>query len=148
MTALQKTRPDFYRLRWRFEFADRPARRGVWNLESDRPDDAAWRVPKAGLVYAVIEGENIRTFETVRFFECPGPDYITCKGNAYTRTPGAIGLSVAAFSPRPILWAISFLTRTELVAVTVIGELWRRPATTDEHRAAIHEHSILGVNTK
>mgnify|MGYP006266942167 CR=1 FL=1 len=61
-------------LRWKFEYTDKPARIGGWDYTGDDPLLQAWRQPKEGLLFAVLEAKD---FNQVihRVFECPGQDF-------------------------------------------------------------------------
>jgi hypothetical protein len=115
----------------------------VWNLASDDAATSAWRVPKDGLVRAAIEGEDMRTQETVTLFECPGPDYVTCQGEMTARVPRG-GFINREVKPIHHVAGITFLTRTERVSVWRNGEVSRRLLTEEEKKFKLHEH-IVGV---
>lgn len=136
------TQPDYFRLRWRFQFKSKPDRVGVWNEESNHPSDGASAVVKLGLTRAIIEGENCRTFEIVRFVYCPGQDYIATKVEAYARIPGAIGMKVPVMTKHPVIYALCFLTRYHYIAVSITGRIGMREPTPDELRASLREHRI------
>lgn len=71
--------PDKFRLRWRFDFANRPARYGQWSRPASRKEDmAAFRLAE-GLVRASIEIEDVYTNETTAAVECDGWDYVNFK---------------------------------------------------------------------
>jgi hypothetical protein len=134
-------RKKFYRLRWRFQFLNKPDRVGVWNLISDNPDDAAWRVPKEGLVRAAIEGEDRETFEEKVLLEVFGDDYVSCTGEMFARMPG-MGFQGSHVTPQAHLYGVSFLTRTEKITVHVDGSTERRPLTEEEKQFKLHEHIV------
>jgi hypothetical protein len=132
-----------YRLRWRFEYVDGTSRRGVWDLGSDLQQDKAAYQKKEGLLFAIIEGEDVRTFEQRVFVECPGQDYVSCLGEAYTRLPNALGLS-RAVSPKTYLSGISFVTRAERILVFVDGTIERRELSKDERKQTFMTEHKLG----
>ena len=76
--------PDsaLYLLRWRFDFADKPVRYGMWSQAGTRDEDKASFVNTAGLVRASIEGKNVSTREIKTLAECDGHDYVLFKWNA------------------------------------------------------------------
>lgn len=132
----------YYRLRWRFDFAGRPSRAGVWNLASSDDATAAWRVPKDGLVCAVVEGEDMRTQETTVLFSCDGPDYVTCLGEMTARIPRGGFIGGNDGSPLYQLAGITFLTRAERVTVWRDGSVTRRTLTDKEKEFKQHEHIV------
>jgi len=138
--AIPKT---YYRLRWRFDFADKKARVGVWNNASPLPQDSAWSVKKDGLIRAAIEGENIYTSEQVTLLECPGQDYATCQVVAYAKIPRAIGHH-GTVTPKGHFGGMAILTRDEKITVYVDGRIERAPLTANEKKFDLHEHK-LGV---
>lgn len=130
---------DYYRLRWKFEFSNKPPKIGVWDLTSKNIVDAAWHVDKANLVRALIEGETLRTQQKSVLFECYGPDYVSCQGENFA----AASLYFSGSSKlRQFIYGISFLTRTEKVTVVKDGTLTRRPLTEAEKQFKIHEHIV------
>ena len=130
---------SFYRLRWRFDFADRPSRVGIWN-GAGRHEDGAWAVPKNGLVRAAIEAEDLRTFEQKLMFEVDGADYVSAQWDAYGRMSG-MGPAAGSMTLRQHVGGLSFLTRTEKVTVSVNGTISRRPLTESEKLFKFHEHT-------
>jgi hypothetical protein len=63
-----------FRLRWRLEYLGRPARYGGWDRAAqDDPHMSAWLQPKEGLLFAVVEAEDVATQDLLRVLECPGP---------------------------------------------------------------------------
>ena len=73
---------SLYLLRWRFDFADRPSRMGMWSQSGTRDEDKASFVNTTGLVRACIEGKDIATREVKALAECDGHDYVVFKWNA------------------------------------------------------------------
>lgn len=131
---------DFYRLRWRFDFADKPTKYGLWNLSSNNPSDQACYVNKNGLVRASIEGENVITYELKTFFECDGHDYVTCKGEAFVRVSNVLGFN-GKHQPRVNISGISFITRDKRVTVHCNGDVESRDLTAEEKKFKLEEHS-------
>lgn len=86
-----------YRLRWRFDFLNRPSKFGQWDRDADRLEEKACYQNREGLIRASIEGKNWRTYEVKILAECDGWDFINFawraefRGNAktsYTRHTG------------------------------------------------------------
>ncbi|CAB4170002.1 hypothetical protein UFOVP901_26 [uncultured Caudovirales phage] len=73
---------SLYLLRWRFDFADRPSRIGMWSQSGTRDEDKASFVNTTGLVRASIEGKDVVTREVKALAECDGHDYVVFKWNA------------------------------------------------------------------
>ncbi len=73
---------SLYLLRWRFDFADRPSKMGMWSQSGTRDEDKASFVNTTGLVRASIEGKDIATREVKVLAECDGHDYVVFKWNA------------------------------------------------------------------
>lgn len=130
-----------YRLRWRFDFAGKPSKFGVWNLATENPANKACFVDKTGLVRASIEGEDIETFKTVTLFECDGHEYVSCQGEAFVKVSNVLGLS-GSQQPRVHLSGVSFLTREEKVTAHCNGQVTRRPLTDKEKSFNFEEHKL------
>lgn len=128
------------RLRWRFDFAGKPTKRGVWDAASGRPEDAAWMVDKTGLVLAAIEGEHRDTQEEMTLVECQGQDFALFQWEAYARCPG-LGMP-AVFTPRTNVAGLSLLTRDEKITVWINGQWERKPLSAEEKEFNFHEHSV------
>jgi hypothetical protein len=129
----------YWRLRWKFEFSNKPTKCGVWDLGSDHPNDAAWRINKEGLTRASIEGENRETYEIRTFFECEGSDYAFCQGEAFVKVPGVLGLK-GSVTIKGTVAGISFLTREEKISVWVNGTVSRRLLSIEEKKFNFMEH--------
>lgn len=66
-------------IRWRFDFANKPMRAGMWSQSSKNPADMAAFVNKDGLVLASIEARNFYTQEQFLIAECEGQDFVNFK---------------------------------------------------------------------
>lgn len=64
-----------FRLRWRFEYSDKPTKYGMWNSSGDVPEEQAWYQSKEHLTSAVIEGKDIASGRIVRVIEVTGSDF-------------------------------------------------------------------------
>ena len=61
-------------LRWKFEYTDKQTRIGGWDYTGDDPLLQAWRQPKEGILFAVLEAKD--TNQVIhRVFECSGQDF-------------------------------------------------------------------------
>ena len=77
--SLMFSNPDKLRLRWRFDFASRPARYGQWSRMATRKEDmAAFRLAE-GLVRASIEVQDVTNDEVQTATACDGHDYVNFK---------------------------------------------------------------------
>lgn len=61
-------------LRWKLEYVDKPPRGGGWDYTGDDPLLQAWRQPREGLLFAVIEAKDHNQI-IHRVFECNGQDF-------------------------------------------------------------------------
>ena len=69
--------PDFYLLRWRFDFKDAPTALGMWSQDGDIAGSGAWKFGmKEGIVRASIEGKHVVTRQTITLAECDGHDFV------------------------------------------------------------------------
>jgi len=123
-------RPNFisplYRLRWRFDFADRPSRRGMWSNPGNAVDSAAM-VNKTGLVRAAIEAEHRETFATTTVLECDGHDFVNFEWIAGTPAPH-LGFAGTAHLKGMII-GLSLVTSDLLQSVHIDGQITQRERT-------------------
>lgn len=130
-----------YRLRWRFEFADRMTKIGGWNNCSQNPKEMAAFVDKKKLVMAIIEGERISSWGIKTLLEVEGHNYasmqwVTClscpmhlngpQHTKYVQAGDVIGLSI--------------LTASHKATVFVDGRGEYRTLTDQEKKFKIYEH--------
>lgn len=66
---------DRIRLRWRFDFHNKPSRFGQWSRPASRNEDMAAFQNAEGLLRASIEAQNVETNEIVTAAECDGHDF-------------------------------------------------------------------------
>lgn len=74
-----------YLLRWRFDFASRPTKCGMWNNPGTNNVDKACFQNKEGLTWARIEGKNISTREVKVLAEISGQDFLNFQWMAQRR---------------------------------------------------------------
>lgn len=129
-----------YRLRWRFDFAGKPPKIGIWNGNGNA-SDMAWLISKEGLVRAAIEGEDIYTYEALVLLEIDGQDYSSAEWDAYSKLPGFWKGNIG-IKPRTFIAGLSFLTRTHRISVGVDGSVTPRPLNDDEQTFSKKEHSV------
>lgn len=66
---------DLVRLRWRFDFLNRPPRYGQWSRAADRLEDMAAFQNADGLKLASIEAQDVVTNKVFTVADCRGEDY-------------------------------------------------------------------------
>lgn len=130
----------FMRLRWRFDFADRPSKYGQWNYASqDDVKAMAAFVNKTGLIRASIESEKVASWSIRTMFECDGHEYASMEWvsaasiplfdkKSYIRPGQMIGLSI--------------LTATRKTTVYIDGQIKTRPLDSYETKMKLTEHSM------
>jgi hypothetical protein len=74
MLNIAKHNYNRLRLRWRFEYADKPAKYGGWDYLGDDPGLSAWRQPREGMVMAILEAKTSDGV-ILQLVECPGQDF-------------------------------------------------------------------------
>lgn len=77
--------PRRFRLRWRFDYANRPSKFGQWDRDADRIDEKACSQLKEGLLRACVEGKDVGSKDIVILAECDGWDFVNFKWNAEFR---------------------------------------------------------------
>lgn len=119
-----------YLLRWRFEWADRPAKFGMWSHPGKQDDLAtkAWCSNKEGLLWAIIEAKDFLTRETKTIVRCPGQDFRNFQWIALAVAP-SLNFK-GAVTPMTMVGGLTMLTRTEDIQVFDSGKLVRAPSTT------------------
>lgn len=79
------------RVRWRFDFAGKVSRFGIWNNSGGSQEEthktSAWCINKTGLVRAAIEAEYFDGWEIRTVLECDGPDFVNFEWRAATPAP-------------------------------------------------------------
>ena len=125
-------RPEFWQLRWRFEYVDGRVKYGQWDRHGDFETDQAWRQTKENLLYACIEGKEMYSKEYKIFQRCLGQDFVNFNWMATSTVPSNFRGSV---TPTPRMVGLMLIDRKEKHAVFKSG------ATTNE------EHGIdYGTN--
>lgn len=96
---------DKFRLRWRFNYADKHSRYGVWSRPAERPEDMAAFNNRGAIVSATIESQDV-TNDSVRVVaECSGSDFVNFEWIATatgfdTSTSQIVGLTLVTSNER------------------------------------------------
>jgi hypothetical protein len=81
------------RLRWRFDFSDKPPKWGFWSQPGNaKIGGQAWAVNKSGLVRAAIECESTSTHKLWVGVECDGWDFVNFEWVGGTTTPNLFAI--------------------------------------------------------
>lgn len=113
---------DKYKIRWRFDFASRPARYGMWSLPAQNTDDMAAYQNKEGLVRASIEMQDVVTQEVITAIECDGFDYLNFQW---------IAARFGMYQGWDKIVGLKLITRTTNYNVFCTGEINTSPRTLD-----------------
>ncbi len=131
-----------FRLRWCFDFANKPTRYGGWNdtrqLEGIT-NEMAWTVNKDGLIQARIQGEKLGEGINRTLFEMDGHEY----SSARWVTAAAVGgwwSGTKTVSPTVI--GLTMIGRDKAATIYVDGTGSMLPLTEYEKKHKIKEHSI------
>lgn len=134
-----------YRLRWRFDFANKPSKVGVWNGASDLLSDKAAFVDKTGLIRAAIEVEDRLGCIVKPLVEVDGHRYASAKWLTATNLPAFFRRSkVTSMKRQPAIIGLQFLTDSHKVSAFVDGSVSFRDLTDHEKKFNLEEHK-LGV---
>ena len=133
-----------YRLRWRFDFADRPSKFGIWNGASSNFADSAAAVNKTGLIRAVIEGEKIGEWVIKPLFELDGHRYVTSQWIRLANASMLMDSKVNSASLPSSLIGLSMLTEDKKFIVYVDGRYAAIDLPKKRTDIKLQEHS-LGV---
>lgn len=112
-----------YRLRWRFDYSNRPPRYGVWNGASDLKSDMAAYQPKDGLVTATVEAKKDGVVKPI--VVCPGHEFVMFQWNAVAYGPAVFSGTV---KPLTRLLGIKLVTTKEEINICPTGKVYRAAA--------------------
>lgn len=108
-----------WRLRWCFDYVNKPTVRGVWNAQIDgEPSASAFMQSKNGLLYAAIEAQDRDKTKVLRVSECNHEDFCNFEWIATAKVPGFAKVDVV---PTPVIIGIKLITRYSEIAVYVDG---------------------------
>lgn len=106
------------RLRWRFEYVDKPAKYGGWDFTGDDPLLSAWRQSKDGLLMAILEAKTASSV-ILKMVECPGADFCNFQWEMEARMKGGkiahrqIGLTLVSRTHRYTIYCNGKINVTE-----------------------------------
>ena len=127
-----------YRLRWRFDYADRPSKLGMWQYASDKPEEMACFQKTDGLTRACIESENLRTWETEVVCECAGWDFVEFR---WVTAVNVQPLAMQAPITTPgTLVGLELITREKRATALVDGRLLVRDRTAEEMQNKLDQY--------
>lgn len=118
-----------YRLRWRFEYSDgKPDKAGPWSRASVKPAEMAAFQSKEALKWAVIEGEDLRSWDVKRLAEVPGEDF-----RNFEWVAGA-SYGVESGEVRHELLGLKIRAREKTVQVLSSGSVTESPVTEEDKK--------------
>jgi hypothetical protein len=118
-----------YLLRWRFEWADKPTKCGMWSTSAAKNDDAnqAWNKNTTGLLWAMVEAKNyINRADQKIVVAVPGQDFMLFQWLAL----GIVGmrhLKIQNNKATTLIGGLKILTRYEEICVYDCGKVLRGP---------------------
>lgn len=133
-----------YRLRWRFDFIDRPSKFGIWNGASNNFSDSAAAVNKSGLIRAIIEGEKTGDWVVRPLLEMDGHAYVTSQWVRLANASQLMSSDVQKASLPSSLVGLSFLSSDKKYTVYVDGTCSVIDLPKNRMNIKLKEHS-LGV---
>lgn len=126
---------SFYRLRWRFQYADgKPDVYGQWNGTAI----AAWSVDKTNLLYALIEGEKFGHWTQKVLVRVPGQIFATAKWVAGTSV--LMGGGDVKSTPAEIV-GLTLQTNDEAITAFIDGSVSRRALSAADRKFKLREHT-------
>jgi len=120
-----------YDLRWRFDYLNRPTKKGKWSSPGNSPELQAWRQNKENIVRACIEGQDVETQQVVILAECDGHDFINFQWEAVAIFRDA---SLKFGKPMHALSGLKLITREKEVSVNSAGQVVSRSRTNIEKK--------------
>lgn len=103
-------RPEYWMLRWRFEYLHGVIKYGQWDRHGDFEQDQAWRQSKTDLLYACIEGKEVHTKELKILHRCLGRDFVNFNWIATASVPAMMKGSV---TPTPRIVGLMLVDRND-----------------------------------
>jgi len=128
-----------YRLRWCFDFHNKPTRYGQWNGANQKPEEMAAFINKEGLVRASIQGCMIQRWHDETLVEVDGHNFASFSWEAAFNAP--VFSKLTSYKNQGVVIGLSLLTRTEKISVFVDGSMRRRPLTGHELKFKLEEHT-------
>jgi hypothetical protein len=101
------------RLRWRFEYVDKPTKYGGWDYLGDDPLLAAWRQSRDGLLMAILEAKSMDG-TILKVVECPGADFCNFQWEMEAR------LNAKSLAHRHV--GLTLISRTHRYTVFINGK--------------------------
>jgi hypothetical protein len=118
-------------MRWRFDYANRPAKYGKWSHSGYTNECKAWCQPKDGLVRACIEGKEVGTNQVMTLAECDGWDFVNFKWMAVAMAPGNFRGTI---QPLHALTGMRLVTRENETLVFPNGQTKVEPRSDEDKR--------------
>lgn len=109
-----------YLVRWRFDFAKKPEKFGMWCNPGENPKDQAWCVNKNGLIRASIEGKDFQTREIKTLAECDGPEFCNFQWESSVTLPA---LSRGTHKIKGAIIGLSLVTVETKIFVYIDGRI-------------------------
>jgi hypothetical protein len=132
-----------WRLRWRFVFADKADKVGVWNGATNVQSDMAAFINKTNLSFALIEGEIQHTGRRKLFVEIPGQIYAHCQWIAAISAPWALNsINADGIKKRPGIIGLSMTTNEMKYSVFVDGSISQRRLSEHDKKFNFTEHKL------
>jgi hypothetical protein len=128
-----------YRLRWRFDYVNRPSKVGMWLFASNKPEEMACFQNTEGLLRAAVECESLLTWKTEIVVECDGHDFVEFRWvNAVSVNPLALQGSVT--SPGTLV-GLELITKSKRATCLVNGKFSVRDLTPAEMLNKLEQYS-------
>jgi hypothetical protein len=113
MLPIAQHRYSRLRLRWRFEYADKPTKYGGWDYNGDDPLLSAWRQSRDGLLFAILEAKTMDG-NILKMVECPGADFCNFQWEMEAR------LNAGSLSHRHV--GLTLVTRSHRYTIFINGK--------------------------
>lgn len=137
-------KPRFYRLRWRFDFANARSRNGVWNNASQNLKEMAAFISKNGLIRASIEGEKAGQGLARPLVEINGQDFASFSWEMAATVPMLGKNDPGRYQATGHVIGLSILSRSEKITVFIDGQVKRRALSVYEQGFNLEEHKQGG----
>lgn len=112
-----------WRLRWCFDYHDKPTRTGAWNSHKENdPHASALMQTKSGLMFAAIEAQDRDKTKIVRLCECVSSEFCNFEWVA-TASVSPHFKNGAEQVTRPVIVGLKIVTRNNEITVFVNGDI-------------------------
>lgn len=118
--------PEIFRLRWRYDFKNRPSKAGQWDKDASIEGEKACRQHREGLTRAVIEGKHKESLAVMPIVDCDGQDFVNFQWMMEYRGNSKTGQGFHRHV------GLELLTRKDCISVFFDGRIVKTPRSPED----------------